>query len=179
LLSLDDYPGVPDTIEDGNSFLENALKKARAVAEHTGESSLADDSGLEVDILEGKPGVYSSRYSGPDANDENNIDKLLMDLKGVSLERRQAAFRCVLVIYDSGGHYESFEGILRGFIALERKGSQGFGYDPVFFVPEFNMTIAEMPLEFKNRISHRGHAFKALRSYLKTHEFMKPNYIGA
>ena len=167
LLFLNDYSDIPEIIEDGKTFFENALKKARMVAEYTGESSLADDSGLEVDILGGKPGVYSSRYSGNDSNDEKNIKKLLRNLKGVPFEKRSAAFRCVLILYHPGGQYEAFYGILQGFIAFESKGSHGFGYDPVFYVPEFNMTVAEMSSDVKNEISHRGKALLALRKGLK------------
>ena len=166
ILSLAAYPGAPEVVEDGGSFLENALKKARAFAEFTGETVLADDSGLEVDALAGRPGVYSSRYAGPDANDEENIKKLLLELRDVPAEKRGAAFRCALVMYRPDGEYDTFEGTLRGVITTEPRGTQGFGYDPVFFVPEIGKTVAEMPMEVKNSISHRGAALRALKIHL-------------
>jgi XTP/dITP diphosphohydrolase len=166
-LCLEDYPGIPEIVEDGNSFFENALKKAKAISEYTGEIALADDSGLEVDFLNGQPGVHSSRFSGSIASDQTNIDKLLMELKDLPFPQRSAAFRCVLVLYHPDGQYKSFQGSLDGFITYDRQGDKGFGYDPVFFVSSYNMTFAEMPLDLKNKISHRGKALKALRDYLK------------
>jgi XTP/dITP diphosphohydrolase len=158
VLSLNHFANVPDVIEDGASFFENALKKAKAISEHTGEIVLADDSGLEVEYLGGEPGVYSSRYSGPDATDSTNIEKLLLNMKGVPRERRGAAFRCVLVLYFPDGKYESFEGRLEGIIHDKPQGGGGFGYDPVFFLPHWGSTVAQIPLEVKNRISHRAQA---------------------
>jgi XTP/dITP diphosphohydrolase len=140
LLSLNDYPGIPEIVEDGKSFLENAVKKARAVAESTGEIVLADDSGLEVNALGGAPGIHSARYAGKDANDQQNIRKLLDDLKGVSSENRGAAFRCILVLYPADGRYQTFEGRWEGMIAEKPVGQGGFGYDPVFFLPGEGMT---------------------------------------
>ncbi len=167
ILSLAAYPGAPEVVEDGRSFFENAFKKAKAIAEFTGETVLADDSGLEVDALDGRPGVYSSRYAGPEANDEENIEKLLLELRDVPPEKRGAKFRCTLVMYRPDGSYDTFEGTLRGVITTEPRGKQGFGYDPVFFVPEIDKTVAEMPLELKNSISHRGAALRALKNHLK------------
>jgi len=163
LLSLNDYPDIPETVEDGKSFLENALKKARAVAESTREIVLADDSGLEVDALGGAPGIYSARYAGNDADDMQNIRKLLYDLKGIHAENRGAAFRCVLVLYPVDGHYEAFEGRWEGLIAEKPVGQGGFGYDPVFFLPGEGMTVAELSPEVKNRISHRAQAIAKLK----------------
>jgi len=163
LLSLNDYPGIPETVEDGKSFLENALKKARAVSESTGEIVLADDSGLEVDALGGAPGIYSARYAGNDADDVQNIRKLLYDLKDIHAENRGAAFRCVLVLYPVDGRYEAFEGRWEGWIAEKPVGQGGFGYDPVFFLPGEGMTVAELPPEIKNRISHRAQAIAKLK----------------
>ncbi|HRT71638.1 MAG TPA: XTP/dITP diphosphatase [Syntrophales bacterium] len=167
ILSLAAYPGAPEVVEDGRSFFENAFKKAKAIAEFTGETVLADDSGLEVDALDGRPGVRSSRYAGPEANDDENIEKLLLELRDVPQEKRGAAFRCTLVMYRPDGRYDTFEGSLRGLITTEPRGKQGFGYDPVFFVPEIDKTVAEMPLELKNSISHRGAALRALKNHLK------------
>ena len=163
LRSLLDYPDFPDIMEDGNSFLENALKKARVVSERTGETVLADDSGLEVDALGGAPGIYSARYAGNDADDVQNIRKLLYDLKGIHAENRGAAFRCVLVLYPVDGHYEAFEGRWEGLIAEKPVGQGGFGYDPVFFLPGEGMTVAELSPEVKNRISHRAQAIAKLK----------------
>ena len=158
ICSLNDYQEIPDINEDGTSFFENALKKAKFVSEHTGEMVLADDSGLEVEYLGGKPGVYSSRYSGTDATDSLNIKKLLESMKGVSLEKRGASFRCVLVLYRPDGSYRAFEGRLHGIIHDKPVGDGGFGYDPVFYLPELGLTVAQIPLEMKNRISHRARA---------------------
>jgi XTP/dITP diphosphohydrolase len=166
LRSLNDYPDIPEVVEDGKSFLENALKKARAVAESTGEIVLADDSGLEVEVLGGAPGIYSARYAGEGANDERNIRKLLDDLKGIPPELRKAAFRCVLVLYRPGGRHESFEGRWDGLIAGKPSGQGGFGYDPVFFPPDLGMTVAELSPDIKNRFSHRAQALAKLKERL-------------
>jgi len=164
--SLNDYQEIPDIDEDGESFFENALKKAKVVSEHTGETVLADDSGLEVEYLGGKPGVYSSRYSGADATDSRNIKKLLETLEGVSVEKRSASFRCVLIFYQPGGRYRSFEGRLHGIIHDKPVGDGGFGYDPVFYLPEMGLTVAQLPPEMKNRISHRSRAIdKFIEAY--------------
>jgi XTP/dITP diphosphohydrolase len=158
ILSLIDYKEVPQVEEDGTSFFENALKKAKVVSEYTGEIVLADDSGLEVEYLNGEPGVYSSRYSGESATDISNINKLLQALEGVPVERRGAAFRCVLVLYFPDGKYMSFEGRLEGIIHDKPQGDGGFGYDPVFFLPDLGSTVAQIPPEIKNLISHRAQA---------------------
>ncbi|MGZ3593887.1 MAG: XTP/dITP diphosphatase [Syntrophales bacterium] len=163
VLSLDDFANVPDVVEDGTIFFENALKKAKVISEHTGEIVLADDSGLEVEYLGGEPGVYSSRYSGPDATDETNIKKLLYTMEGVARERRRAAFRCVLVLYFPNGKYESFEGRLEGIIHDRPVGGGGFGYDPVLFLPDWGSTVAQLPMEVKNRISHRAQAVRKFK----------------
>ncbi|MCX5837455.1 MAG: XTP/dITP diphosphatase [Deltaproteobacteria bacterium] len=163
LRSLLDYPDFPDIMEDGNSFLENALKKARVVSEWTGETVLADDSGLEVDALGGAPGIYSARYAGEDGNDEKNIRKLLDEMKNVASENRGATFRCILVLYSADGRYETFEGHWKGLIAEKPVGQGGFGYDPVFYLPEERMTVAQLSSEVKNRISHRAQAIAKLK----------------
>jgi XTP/dITP diphosphohydrolase len=167
LLSLYDYNDVPEIIENGQSFFENALKKARIVSEWTGETALADDSGLEVDALGGAPGIYSARYAGDDATDAGNIRKLLEDLRDIKPDKRGGAFRCVLVLYEPGGHFESFEGRWQGQIADKPAGTGGFGYDPVFFLPELSLTAAQLPLALKNQLSHRAKAFLELKNYLQ------------
>jgi XTP/dITP diphosphohydrolase len=166
LVSLNSYTIVPEIVEDGGSFLENALKKARIISGIAGETVLADDSGLQVDFLNGKPGIYSSRYAGKKATDEENNFRLLAELKNVPMEKRAASFQCVLILYRKDGTYESFEGKWRGRIIDEKRGSNGFGYDPIFFVPELKMTAAELPVEIKNKVSHRGQAFAKLKSRL-------------
>ena len=167
LSSLYDYPDAPDIIEDRNTFLENALKKAIVISGYTGSTVIADDSGLKVDYLEGAPGIHSARYSGAGATDEKNIRKLLEELEGVSVEKRGAAFKCALVLYRTDGTFETFEGKLEGTIATEPTGSEGFGYDPVFIVPEYGKTVAQIDPEIKNRISHRAIAFAKLKKSLQ------------
>ena len=167
LLSLHDYPDIPNIIEDGNTFLENALKKARVISEYTGGTIIADDSGLEVDYLEGAPGIHSARYSGAGATDERNVHKLLEELDGVPAEKRGAVFRCALILYRADRAFETFEGKLEGRIATEPTGSEGFGYDPVFIVPEYGKTVAQLDPETKNRISHRAVAFAKLKKSLQ------------
>lgn len=165
--SLKDYQDVPAVVEDGDSFFANALKKARTVAELTGEMTLADDSGLEVDALDGAPGIYSARYAGENATDEENNRKLLSRLAAVPAGKRTATFKCVLVLYNPDGTYEYLEGDWRGLIHNEPAGDRGFGYDPVFFLPERGITVAQLPDDLKNSISHRGQALHKLRDRLK------------
>ncbi len=164
--SLQDVEGLPEVIEDGDSFFENAMKKARTIAEATGLMALADDSGLEVDALGGGPGVRSARFSGPGATDESNNQKLLEMLEGVPPEGRGARFRCVMVLYHPSGKWLATEGACEGLIGTSPRGTKGFGYDPVFFLPDRGKTMAELDLEEKNRISHRGKALGALREKL-------------
>jgi len=164
--SLADYWDAPDVIEDGATFHDNAVKKARAAAAFTGCTAIADDSGLMVDALSGRPGVFSSRYASEDATDEDNIEKLLSELDGMPREERGAAFRCVLVMCQPDGNYEAFEGIWSGEIADAPAGEGGFGYDPVFIIPEYGKTVAELPMDVKNRFSHRATAFRKLRERL-------------
>jgi len=166
LVSLKDYVRVPEIVEDGKSFLENALIKAKIISAFTGETVLADDSGLQVDALGGEPGIYSARYAGQKATDDDNINLLLTKLKGIPQEERTASFCCALVLYSINGSYDSFESKWKGRIIDERRGDNGFGYDPVFFVPELKMTAAELPAEIKNKVSHRGQAFAQLKKAL-------------
>jgi XTP/dITP diphosphohydrolase len=166
MVSLNSYSDVPEIVEDGISFLANALKKARIVSEFTGETVLADDSGLMVNVLNGEPGIYSSRYAGLKATDEENNAKLLAKLKNIPQEKRAASFHCVLVFYRKDGTFDSFEGIWQGQIIDEQRGSNGFGYDPIFWIPELKMTAAELPAEIKNKVSHRGQAVAKFKSSL-------------
>ncbi|PKN38370.1 MAG: non-canonical purine NTP pyrophosphatase [Deltaproteobacteria bacterium HGW-Deltaproteobacteria-2] len=166
LVSLKAYANVPEIVEDGSTFLENALKKARIISEFTNETVLADDSGLRVDELGGQPGIYSARYAGEKATDDDNIDLLLERLKNIPQEKRTAFFCCALVLYRTDGSYDSFESKWQGLIIDERRGKNGFGYDPVFFVSDLKKTAAELPPEIKNKVSHRGQAFAQLRRKL-------------
>ncbi len=167
VVSLNDFPEIPEIVEDGKSFLENALKKGRAVAEATGETVLADDSGLEVDALGGAPGIHSARYAGDDASDLQNNRKLLEELKGIPTAKRAAAFRCVMVLYSPDGRFEAFEGLWEGRIAETPAGKGGFGYDPLFFLPGEGMTVAQLSPEVKNSVSHRAQAFAKLKERLQ------------
>lgn len=173
LLSLEDFPGLELPREDGSTYAANALSKARAVAAATRLPALGDDSGLEVDALGGEPGVRSARYAGADGDDAANNAKLLAALKGVPWERRTARFRCVLaLIYPSGSAVASFaealaEGTCEGIIACSPRGRHGFGYDPLFYLPEHGCTMAELPEEVKNRISHRGRAVEKVKPLLQ------------
>jgi XTP/dITP diphosphohydrolase len=167
LVSLKDYASVPEIVEDGNTFLENALKKAKIISGFTGETVLADDSGLMVDALNGEPGIYSARYAGEKATDDDNINLLLARLKNIPPEKRTAFFCCALVLYRTDGSYDSFESKWQGVIIDERRGDNGFGYDPVFFAPDMKKTAAELPPEIKNKVSHRGQAFAQLKKALE------------
>ena len=167
LVFLDDFQNLPDIAETGKTFKENALIKAKEIASLTGHWALADDSGLVVDYLQGAPGVYSARFSGEKATDEQNNAKLLALLKDVPWEKRQAKFVCVIAICNPKGQCYTLEGECKGYIALEPKGTYGFGYDPVFFVPAYGKTMAELEPEIKNQISHRAMALKQLKPLLR------------
>lgn len=158
VLPLNEFPGIVEAEEDGVTFKENAVKKASAVCEQTGLMALADDSGLEVDCLEGFPGVFSSRFAGEEKNDEANNKKLLELLEDVPEEYRTARFTCVAAIATPDDWVYTAEGYCEGIIAREPKGEGGFGYDPLFYVPEYGKTFAELEPETKNKISHRAKA---------------------
>jgi len=167
VVSLTDFPGVPEVVEDGDTFQANAIKKAREVAEAVGEVTLSDDSGLEVDYLNGAPGVISARFAGAQHDDAANNRKLLALLSGVPWEKRTGRFRCVVAIAVPGGKTETVEGSCEGVIGTEPRGDQGFGYDPLFFVPKYEKTFAELDATEKNLISHRGKALKKALGVLK------------
>ena len=166
LMSLDDYPDAPEVAEDRDTFEGNAIKKAAEVADATGEITLADDSGLEVDTLDGAPGVYSARFSGEGATDASNNEKLLSLLKGVPEVERTARFRCVIALVTPGGEVETTSAVWEGYIVDEPRGKNGFGYDPLFFSPEHGATSAELSPAKKNRVSHRGQALRAAKSII-------------
>ncbi len=162
--------GVDDADETGETFAENALIKARHAADATGLASIADDSGLVVDALDGRPGIYSARYSGPEADPERNIDKLLGELDGVAAAARTAAFRCVACYVDPGEEVVLYgEGRWEGRILDARRGCGGFGYDPVFFDPASGKAAAELDPADKDARSHRGQALRALVTALEQH----------
>lgn len=158
VVSLEDYPGFVEIEENGATFEENAVLKAGEAAERTGEVALADDSGLEVDYLNGRPGVHSARFAGEEKSDLANNQKLLGLMAGVPAERRTARFRCVIAVAVPGGPAHTTEGTCEGIILDEPRGTGGFGYDPLFYVPEYGQTFAELELPLKNKISHRGRA---------------------
>jgi XTP/dITP diphosphohydrolase len=164
--SAEEFPNVADVEEDGRTFLENARKKAHAFARATGLPALADDSGLEVDALGGAPGVRSHRYAGPNATDSQNNEKLLRELQGVPPPKRTARFRCAAVLAWPDGRVIEAEGACEGILLDAPRGAGGFGYDPLFFVPEHGKTFAELPAESKNAISHRARALERLRALL-------------
>ena len=164
--SLADLGKFPEAPEQGKTFAENACSKAQFYARLTGKLCLADDSGLEVDYLKGEPGVYSARYAGEYASDQDNNEKLLEHLIGVPPEKRTARFRCVLVLADAERLWYTADGTLEGVILTEPRGNSGFGYDPLLLVPEMDRTLAEMSSAEKNQISHRGRALKKLVTQL-------------
>jgi XTP/dITP diphosphohydrolase len=166
LLSLRDFPDLPEVEEDGATFAENAGKKARAIARLTGRPAIADDSGLAVDALGGQPGVLSARYAGGNATDRERYQKLLDEMAGIPEGKRQATFVCVLAVAFPSGKMQVVEGECRGWITFAPRGKHGFGYDPIFFVPEFAKTMAELEPEVKNRISHRARALEKLKLIL-------------
>ena len=163
--------GVPAVEETGLSFVENALLKARHASRHTGLPALADDSGIEVDALRGTPGIYSARYAGPHATDAENNRKLLAALAQTPDEERGARYQCVIVYlrHEEDPMPVICEGTWEGVIARSYKGDGGFGYDPLFYLPEQGRTAAELGADEKNLISHRGQATRALQTYFSTH----------
>ena len=166
ILSLEDFDEIPDIEETGLSFRENALIKAKATSDFLAVDAIGDDSGLVVDALRGAPGIYSARYAGEGASDDENNEKLLSELKGEN--NRSAEFVCCIALVCVNGVKEFFEGECRGEILSEKRGRGGFGYDPVFFVPEHSRTMAELSLGVKNRISHRAIASEKLLSYFSS-----------
>lgn len=164
--SLGDYPTMPETVEDGETFQQNAIKKAREAAQFTGILALADDSGLEVDYLKGLPGVHSARFAGEPKDDAANNRKLLELMQGVPWEKRTARFRCVMALCTPQGEIFTSDGSCEGYILEELKGKGGFGYDPLFYIPDYDQTFAELDIEIKNKISHRGKALSGALNIL-------------
>ena len=169
IVGLDEFPQIGDIEETGTTLLENAYIKARTVYELTGLPSIADDTGLEVDSLDGAPGVYSARYAGKDPTYQENCNKVLLKLKGYPREKRVASFKTIIAFIDGEKEHHA-EGVVKGMIVEKYRGTDGFGYDPIFQPESQNLTYAEMETEEKNRISHR---FKALD---KIKEFLVPYF---
>lgn len=166
--TLRDYPHVPPLPEEGETYEANARSKALAVARWLNEVALADDSGLEVDYLEGQPGARSARFLGDEATDEDRNREILRRLEGVPPENRTARYRAVVAVAFPDGRVYTFEGTCEGAIALEPRGTGGFGYDPIFYLPELDRTVAELNPQEKDLISHRGQAVRKAREFLLT-----------
>ena len=164
--SLADYPDVTLPPAGATSYADNALVKARAVAAATGALALADDSGIEVDALDGRPGVLSARYGGSELSDAARCAIMLRELAGVPPERRTARYRCVIALAAADGREAAVEGLVEGVLLDEPRGSSGFGYDPIFCSPPLGATFAELPAEAKNAVSHRGRALVRAREVL-------------
>ncbi len=171
--SLVDYPEIPEIIENGESFLENARIKARTVAKATGKWALGDDSGLVVEALNGEPGIHSARYAGKQGDHLANNEKLLQEMKNVPKDQRRAYFTCTMVLFSPDGKEWDIEEKCSGEIANDYKGNQGFGFDPLFFLPEYGQTMAQLPMAEKNKISHRGKALQHMKEILKKVAFLK------
>ncbi|MBS8265118.1 XTP/dITP diphosphatase [Mesobacillus boroniphilus] len=165
--TLLDYAEIEDVEETGSTFEENAILKAETIANNLGVRVIADDSGLEIDALEGRPGVYSARYAGSEKNDENNIDKVLDELQGVPESERTARFCCALAMAEPGKETLTVFGTCEGRILNERRGTNGFGYDPIFYVETEGKAMAELASDEKNKISHRANAIRKLDDLLQ------------
>ena len=176
IVGLDDFPQIGEIEETGTTLLENSLIKARTVHKITGLPALADDTGLEVDALDGAPGVYSARYAGNNPSYEDNINKLLFELKGIQLDNRNARFRTVISFVDDNEELLS-EGVIEGVITLDSRGRDGGGYDPIFQPESYDRTFAEMEQDEKNLISHRARALEKLKKILELY-FDKGEDIG-
>ena len=164
ILTMKDFPHLPKIEEDGKTYQENAFKKARKTLEYTDKICLADDSGLEIDYLKGKPGIYSSRWGN---SDEERINKVLKLLEGVPINKRKAKFVCVAVLVFPDGKTYMTKEECKGIIEFQPKGKYGFGYNPIFMVPEYNKTFAELGDKIKNQISHRGKAMRKMVEIIK------------
>lgn len=164
ILTMKDFPPLPKIVEDGKTYQENAFKKARKTSEYTGKICLADDSGLEIDYLKGKPGIYSSRWGN---SDEERINKVLKLIENVPKNKRNAKFVCAVVLVFPNGKIYMVKEECKGIITFNPKGEYGFGYDPIFLVPEYDKTFAELGDKIKNRISHRGKAMRRMIDIIK------------
>jgi XTP/dITP diphosphohydrolase len=163
---LNDFSDIPEIEEDGKTFTENALKKALFYSTYLEQLTLADDSGLEVETLKGMPGIHSARYAGERATPQENNQKLLGEMEGIPTSKRGARFKCVMALSSTDGRKAVTEGVCRGRIGLKELGKRGFGYDPLFILPHYGKTMAQISVEEKNRISHRGKALRKMRKIL-------------
>lgn len=163
LRTLNDFQNVPEIDEDGKTFKENAIKKATVLSRWCNSIVISDDSGLEVEALNNRPGVYSARYAGPGANDDKRIKKLLKEMKPFSSKERKARFKCAIAVANPDKLIFAVESEFNGIITKEPLGNNGFGYDPVFFVPDYGKTFAELEADVKNKISHRAKALELFR----------------
>lgn len=168
VVSMKEAGITADIVEDGSTFEENAVIKARAIMEITNEIVLADDSGLEIDYLNKEPGIYSARYMGEDTSYRIKNKNLIDRLEGVPDAKRTARFVCAVAAAFPGGEVVTVRGTIEGIIGYEERGENGFGYDPIFYVPEYGCSTAELPLEEKNKISHRGKALRKMKKELKS-----------
>lgn len=166
ILSLDDYPQMPSITEDGQTYEANAIKKAKTISKVTGKVTLSDDSGIEVDFLNGAPGVKSARFGGDSLTDTERNQRLLELLKKVPLSERSARFKCVVAISIPNGEIKTVSGECEGFISFEPKGNQGFGYDPIFIPNGFSKTFGELGGRIKDKISHRAEALLKAKEIL-------------
>jgi len=166
LIPLIDLSNAPEVDEDGLTYRDNAVKKARTIAEWSGQLTLADDSGLEVAALGGRPGIYTARYGGPGLSARDRCLALLEQLRDVPDDRRQAVFRCVAVLVDPAGHMAVQDGQCSGMIGHDLQGEEGFGYDPIFMLPERGCSFAELPSAAKDQLSHRAQAMRGMRPLL-------------
>ncbi len=173
LISLYEFPKIKEIIEDGKTLKDNALIKARTVHKITSLPTISDDTGLEVDALNGAPGVFTARYAGKNCSYLDNVNKMLKEMKNVPENKRGATFKTVMAYVDDNVELTS-EGIVQGTVTRTKKGIAGFGYDPIFYVPDLKKTFAEMKIEQKNLVSHRSRAIKALKADLATY-FNVPN----
>ncbi|MBM3251706.1 MAG: RdgB/HAM1 family non-canonical purine NTP pyrophosphatase, partial [Candidatus Omnitrophica bacterium] len=166
ILSLADFPGAPKIEEDGQTFAQNAIKKAATIAMYTKKLTLGEDSGLEVKALKNRPGVYSSRFSGANATDKKNNLKLLKELRGIPLKKRIARYKCYIAIADKNRLITVVSGTCQGLIGFRSKGKSGFGYDPLFIIPKYNKTFAQLGLKIKHEMSHRAKAIKKAKKIM-------------
>lgn len=166
VISLDDIKNAPYIEEDGNSFIENAIKKAATIAMFTKKLTLGEDSGLEVKALGNKPGIYSSRFSGKNANDKKNNLKLLRLLGNIPFKKRSAQYKCAVALVDGKKIIGVTQGYCKGLIGFRSKGKSGFGYDPLFIIPKYNKTFAQLGLKIKHKMSHRARALKKIKAII-------------
>jgi len=166
LFSVKDYPNMPEVVEDGKTLRENAIKKAATIARFTGKWALADDTGLEVAALDGAPGIYAARFAGPGCQYIDNNNKILRLMAKLSRSKRGAKFKCVIALADPKGKAKTVLGVIKGYIGTEMKGRNGFGYDPVFVVPAYGKTFAQLGAGIKNTISHRAIALEKMKKVI-------------